>query len=97
MLGIPSSDQLSALIKQAIDQGTAGGQQIEAATAQALHDQLHASLTEVFAGLTSEEAPLVAALEDANKTFAYVVSEVSSITAMLSGGFDISVKPHAAG
>jgi hypothetical protein len=63
MLGIPSSDELSALIKQAIDGVTATGATLEASTAQALHDQLHASLTEVFAGLAQAENPVLTRID----------------------------------
>jgi hypothetical protein len=53
--GIPNNDQISALIKQAMDEATAAGVALETQEQQILHDQMHASITEMLSGI----APVV--------------------------------------
>lgn len=64
--GIPSADQISAIIKDGIAQVQATGVQLEDHAAQAIHDQLHASLSEAIAGIRTDEQPILDGLNALN-------------------------------
>ena len=57
--GIPSADQLSQTIKDAISQLQAAGLALEDHEVQALHDQLHTSISELLLGVQAAEGPLL--------------------------------------
>lgn len=63
LTGIPSKDDLSALIKQASIEAQASGGALEDHLAALLHDLMHQSLTEATSDVAGALAPVLAELE----------------------------------
>jgi len=52
--GIPNSDQISGIIKDALALATADLTQVDETAMQKIHDQLHETITEMFANVSAE-------------------------------------------
>jgi hypothetical protein len=89
LTGIPSKDDLTALIKQAATEAQASGLAIEDHLAPLLHDLLHGALLEASTDVSGVLAPALAAIVDLNAGIADIVTESGAWRRLISRLFNL--------